>query len=562
MSMSILRSIAFLTTALFCAGAYGPVGSDAAGFVFVNITDSAGIEFVHVTGATGQKYLVETYGSGAAFLDYDLDLDPDIYLVNGGALPGFDSEVKVNGALYRNNGDGTFTDVTCEAGLDHKGYGMGAVSGDYDEDGDPDLYLTQFGPDRLFRNNGDGTFTDVTERVGLGNSLWGSGSAWSDLDVDGDLDLYVTNYCDWSFENHPKCWHRGGSQPMLSYCLPDAYRGLPDELYRNRGDGTFEAVGRSAGISQAGGFGLGVMTLDENEDGLPDLFVANDTTPNHLFRNLGQLRFEEVALDIGVAYDADGAACAGMGVDAADYDGDRDLDIIIGHFEGETTTLFRRDSDGFFTDDSFKSGIAMSSLNRLTFGAVFADLDSDSLPELAVANGRLDPDPDGSPQGQTNQLFHNLGEGRFRETLPSGDGFDPAEVSRGLAVADVDWDGDLDLLFSNMGARPDLLRNDTAGGHVLRLLLVGRRSNRDAVGARVDIGDGDGAKVFEVREGSSYLSQSERMIHIGLGARQRVEQLRIRWPGFGEQTLGPLEANQLVVVVQDVGVVASFPLPR
>jgi hypothetical protein len=544
--------------ALLLLGAGAPTEAPH-NFVFVDVTEESGIAFVHVTGATGRKYLVETYGSGAAFFDYDLDLDPDVYFVNGAVLPGFQAGSAIHGALYRNNGDGTFSDVTREAGLDYEGYGMGAVAGDYDNDGDVDLYVTHFGPDRLFRNNGDGTFTDATAQAGLGNPLWGSSAAWSDLDNDGDLDLYVVNYCDWTLENHPKCWHRGGSEPMLSYCLPDAFRGLPDELYRNRGDGSFEAVGRAAAISLPAGFGLGVLTLDENEDGLPDIFVANDTTPNQLFRNHGELRFEDVGLMVGVAYDSDGAAGAGMGVDAADFDGDRDLDIYMGQFEGESSILFRRDDDGFFTDYSFRSGIGAPSLNRLTFGVAFADFDSDSWPDLVVANGRLDPEPDGSPQGQANQLLYNLGGGRFREIKPAGGGFDAAKVSRGLAVADVDGDGDLDLLFTNMGARPDLLRNDSPGGHVLRLLLVGRRSNRDAVGAQVRIEEGDGAHVLELREGSSYLSQNERVFHIGLGERHRLERLLIRWPGSDEQYLGPLEAGQLAVIVQDIGIVASFP---
>jgi hypothetical protein len=269
-----------------------------------------------------------------------------------------------------------------------------------------------------------------------------------------------------------------------------------------------------------------------------------------------------VALGVGVAYDGDGAAGAGMGVDAADFDGDRDLDIYMGQFEGESSVLYRRDDDGFFTDYSFGSGIGAPSVNRLTFGAAFADLDSDSRPDLVVANGRLDLEPDGSPQGQPNQLLQNLGGGRFREVHPAGGGLGVAKVSRGLAVADVDGDGALDLLFTNMGARPDLLRNDTPGGHVLRLLLVGRRSNRDAVGAQVHVEEGEGAQVFELREGSSYLSQNERVVHIGLGERRRLERLRILWPGSDEQRLGPLEADQLVVVVQDIGVVAAFPLRR
>jgi hypothetical protein len=413
-----------LALLLFGTGARRlPPPETTAGFVLVDVTDRSGIAFVHVTGATGRKYPVETMGSGAVFFDYDLDLDPDVYFVNSGALPGFHADGPINGALYRNDGHGIFTNVTGDAGLNHEGYGMGAQAGDYDNDGDADLYITHYGRDRFFRNDGDGTFTEVTERAGLGNPLWGAGAAWSDLDVDGDLDLYVVNYMDWSLKNNPECWHRGGGRPILSYCLPDAFRGVPDELYHNRGEGTFEAVGRSAGISLPSGKGLGVLSLDENADGLPDLYVANDTIPNFLFRNLGQLRFEETGLEAGVAYDISGAAMAGMGVAAADFDGDRDLDLFVTNFQGEFNTLYRRDADGFFTDVSLRAGLGLPSLERLSFGTAFADLDSDSLPELIVANGQLDTDDVvGSSQAQPNQLFHNLGDGRFREVGPAGGG--------------------------------------------------------------------------------------------------------------------------------------------
>jgi hypothetical protein len=535
-------------------------GETTSDFVLVDVTERSGISFLHLTGATGRKYLVETMGSGVVFFDYDSDLDPDIYFVNGGALPGFVAAGPIEGALYRNDGRGRFVDETREAGLSHEGYGMGAQAADYDNDGDPDLYVTHFGRDRFFRNNGDGTFSELTEQVGLGNPLWGTAAVWSDLDVDGDLDLYVVNYLDWSLDNNPPCWQRREGGPILSYCLPDAFRGLPDELYRNRGDGTFEAVGRSAGISLPTGKGLGGLSLDENADGLPDLYVANDTVPNFLFRNRGGLRFDEMALELGVAYDASGAALAGMGVDAADIDKDRDLDLIVTNFQGELNTLYRRDPDGFFTDVSVPSGIGLPSLDRLGFGTAFADLDDDSLPDLVVANGQLDSeDVTGTPQAQPNQLFQNLGGGRFREVSPAGGAFDTRKVSRGLAVADVDGDSDLDLLVTNSGDRPDLLRNDTPGGGALRLLLVGRTSNRDAVGARIELDEEGGGRLFELRAGSSYLSQHERILHVGLGPRARVERLRILWPGRNEQVLESLDADQLAVVVEDVGVVASFP---
>jgi hypothetical protein len=530
-------------------------------FAFTDITAAAGIDFVHVSGETGRKYLVESMGSGAVFFDYDGDLDPDLYLVNGGALPGFVAAGPVQGALYRNEGRGRFTDVTAASGLAHEGYGMGAVAGDYDNDGDQDLFVTHFGRDRLFRNNGDGTFTDVTEKAGVGNPLWGSSAVWSDLDGDGDLDLFVANYVDWSVDKNSLCYRRGAAKPEPLYCPLNQFQGVPDELYRNRGDGTFEAVGKEAGVALTTGKGLGVVALDENVDGLPDLFVANDQVPNFLFRNLGGMRFADVALEVGVAYDANGSALAGMGVDAGDYDQDGDLDLYVTNFEGEHDSLYRRDDKGFFTEVSAPARLMLPSMKTLSFGTAFADLDNDSLLDVVVANGHLES-VGGAPQAQPKQLFRNLGQGLFEEARPSGGGFDGVGIGRGLALADIDGDGDQDVLVTNNRGRAQLLRNDTPSGNVLRLLLVGRRSNRDAVGARLLVDLGDVRQVFEVRSGSSYLSQNERIVHIGLGNRSRVEGIRIRWPGAGEESLGPLAAGQLAVVREGSGVIASHPLRR
>jgi hypothetical protein len=560
--VSALRRIcAALGVALAAASA--PSSQDRSEpFVFTDITAAAGIDFVHVNGASGRKYLVETMGSGAVFFDYDGDGDPDLYLVNGGALPGFVAAKPVQGALYRNDGHGGFTDVTRESGLAHEGYGMGAAAGDYDNDGDEDLYVTHYGRNRLFRNNVNGTFTDVTAEAGVGKSSWGTSAAWSDLDADGDLDLFVTNYVNWSLDNDPKCWQRGVATPVRAYCLPDNFRGLPDEIYRTRGDGTFEAVGKEAGVALQTGRGLGVVALDENVDGLPDLYVANDMVPNFLFRNLGGMRFAEVGVELGVAYDGNGNALAGMGVDAGDYDRDGDLDLYVVNFQDEPDSLYRRDDNGFFTEVSARAGLAQPSMETLSFGTAFADLDNDSFPDLVVANGQLESLTAGSSQAQRKQLFRNLGQGRFEEVRPLGKGFDRVGVGRGLAVADIDNDGDLDLLFTNCGDHPDLLRNDTPSGNALRLLLIGTRANRDAVGARVLVDLGDARPVFEVKAGSSYLSQNERIVHVGLGKRRRVEGVRIRWPGAGEESLGPLAAGQLAVVKQGAGVIASHPFRR
>jgi len=519
----------------------------------VDVTVESGLDFVHVNGASGRKYLVETMGSGAAFFDYDGDLDPDLFLAGGGTLPGA-SGPPARSRLYRNDG-GRFVDVTEAARLRDEGWSMGAVAADYDDDGDADLFVSHYGRDRLYRNEGDGTFTDVTEQAGLGPPSWSASAAWADLDGDGRLDLYVTRYLDWSLDNDPPCWDRSGAEPRRSYCLPDAFRGRPDVLYRNRGGGRFEEAGSAAGIARPDGKGLGVLVLDADLDGRPDVYVANDTVPNFLFESLGGGRFEERALERGLAYDADGTALAGMGVDAADADADGDLDLFVTNFEGEPDTLYRRDDDGYWTDVSRSAGIALLTLEPLGFGAAFADLDQDGLPEIVVANGLLD-DVQGPP-AQADQIFRNLGGMRFApeplEPLPP-------LVSRGLAVADVDSDGDLDLLFTSCGGPVRLLRNDTPGGRSLQILLVGRRGPRDAIGARLEVVRGGSAVAFEVRAGSGYLSQSQRAIHVGLGEAAGADDVRIRWPGEARvRSLGPLPAGFLHVVDEEAGVVRSLP---
>jgi len=517
-------------------------------------TEQAGLaSFVHTTGASGRKYLVETMGSGVVFFDYDGDRDPDLFLPAGGWLPGSVAARPVRSRLYRNDG-GRFVDVTAASGLVDEGWSMGGVAADYDGDGDADLYVTHLGPNRLYRNEGDGTFRDVTAVSGTGNPGWSASAAWADLDGDGRLDLYVANYLDWSLENDPPCWDRSGPEPRRSYCLPDAFRGVPDALYLNRGEGRFEEVGASAGIALAGGKGLGVLVLDADADGRPDVYVANDTSPNYLFENRGGARFAERALVKGLAYDVDGTALAGMGVDAADADADGDLDLFVTNFEGEPNTLYRQDGDGYWTDVSRGAGIALPSLERLGFGAVFADLDQDGLPEIVVANGLLD-DVQGDP-AQGDQVFRNLGGMRFTvEPLPGR-----PRVSRGLAAADVDSDGDLDLLFSSSGGPLRLLVNEAPAGCSLQLLLVGRPGLEDAIGARLEVVRDGRTTAFEVRAGSSYLSQSQRAIHVGLGAADGVDDVRIRWPGAArERSTGPLPAGFLHVLDEEEGLLESLP---
>jgi hypothetical protein len=545
-----------LSCAVMLAELGGAFSEESPTFRFTDWTADSGLDFLHVTGASGEKYMIETMGAGAVFFDYDGDGDSDLYLVNGGVLPGFESTKPVRGALYRNDGSGRFSDVTLASGLDFEGYGMGAASADYDNDGDADLYVTEFGPNRLFRNNGDGTFTEVAEAAGVVNSLWSVSASWSDLDGDGNLDLYVANYLNFGFDNNPDCSQRKGEKVLRSYCLPDAFQGLPDALYRNRGDGTFEDVSRQAGVALGHGKGLGVVAFDYDRDGLTDLYVANDTMPNFLFHNLGGMQFREVALESGVAYDGDGNAQAGMGVDAGDYDRDGDTDLFVTNFQGEFNTLYRNGKNGFFTDATSFAGLGRPSLRSLGFGTAFVDLDNDGWLDLVVANGHVLDNTaeltEGSSYRQRNQLFRNRGDGRFEEIRSAGPGFDVSKVSRGLAFADIEGDGDLDLLFTSSGDGPELLRNDGSSGNSLRLLLVGRRANRDAVGAMLtfDLG-GERHITTEVRAGSSYASQNERIVHVGLGAQTRISSVAVQWPGSGKDVLGPLEVGELLLVVEE-----------
>ena len=553
-----------LTCAVMLTALAGAFSEESPEFRFTDRTADSGIDFLHVTGASGEKYMIETMGAGAVFFDYDGDRDPDLYLVNGGVLPGFESTQPVRGALYRNDGTGHFSDVTALSGLDFEGYGMGAASADYDNDGDADLYVTEFGPNRLFRNNGDGSFTEVAEAAGVVNPLWSVSASWSDLDGDGSLDLYVANYLSFGFDSNPDCSQRKGGKVLRSYCLPDVFRGLPDALYRNRGDGAFEDVSRQAGVALGHGKGLGVVAFDYDQDGLTDLYVANDTAPNFLFRNLGGMRFREAALESGVAYDGDGKAQAGMGVDAGDYDRDGDMDLFVTNFQGEFNTLYRNDENRFFTDASSLVGLGRPSLRSLGFGAAFVDLDNDGWLDVVVANGHVLDNTaeltEGSLYPQRNQLFRNRGDGRFEEIRSAGSGFERSKVSRGLAVSDIEGDGDLDLLFMSSGDRPELLRNDGPSGNPLRLLLIGRHANRDAVGARLifDLGE-DGFITTEVLAGSSYASQNELVVHVGLGGRTKVQSVTIDWPGSGQEVVGPLEAGELALVVEGLGVVGTFP---
>ncbi|MCY4629244.1 MAG: CRTAC1 family protein [Acidobacteria bacterium] len=516
--------------------------------MFRDVAEAAGISFRHERGARGDWHPVETMGSGVAVLDYDTDGAPDLFFVQGGEVPGTGRPPGLVGTLYRNEGDGRFRDVSEPAGFGApapvEGHGMGAVAADYDTDGDPDLLVTRAGTDLLYENRGDGTF--ALREAGLNAAGWAASAAFSDLDGDGDLDLFITHYLDWSPANNPVCARTIAGEPVRSYCLPDAFSGVPDLLYENRGDGSFRDVTDAAGVGLRAGKGLGVLAADLVGDALPDLYVANDTVPNFLFENLGELRFRERGLPAGLAYDGDGNALAGMGIAVADIESDGDLDLFVTNFQGEANNLYVSDRHGVFRDVSFLSGVGRPSLDWLGFGAVFADLDNDGAADLCVTNGHvLDNAPllyPGTDYRQRDVCFRNLG-GTFEPVVLEG----PAAVGRGLAAADFDADGFLDLVMSRSGGRPALLQNGSAPAPRAVLRLVGRVSNRDGVGAEVVVERGGRPQRSVVTAGSSYLSSGTREVWIGLG-HGAPDSVRVRWPTGAEQAVPVDRAGEFLVV--------------
>ena len=518
---------------------------------FVDATEEAGVGFRHFNGASGRMYHPETHGGGAAWLDYDRDGYLDLYVVNSGALPGLRYEIPPTNVLYRNNGDGTFTEVTTSAGVADSSYGIGCVSADYNNDGYPDLYVTNLGPNVLYRNNGDGTFTNVAEAAGVAEDGLGISAAFLDYDADGHLDLYVVNYVDRSIEENKWC----GKGGVRLRCDPNAFDARPDRLYRSNGDGTFTDVTRAAGVyNRIEGRGLGVTCGDYNNDGYVDIYVANDECPNFLYRNNGDGTFTDVALRAGVAYNEDGEVEAGMGTDVGDYDNDGDLDILVCHFQSESNTLYRNEGNGSFSDVTFPAGLGVESLNYLTFGTNFFDYDNDGHLDIFAANGHVDADiSDYDPivsYPQTNQLFRNNGDGTFTDvSARSGAPFSVPNVSRGAAFGDYDNDGDVDIYVVNSNQRAVLLRNDGGNrNHWLGLQLVGTQSNRDGIGARIWVTSGDLYQMEEARAASSYASGSDLRVYFGLGSRTKADTVKIRWPSGMVQILRDVAAGQVLTV--------------
>jgi hypothetical protein len=521
---------------------------------FEDAAAEAGIEFVHQRAQAVRYWLPEIMSGGAAWLDYDGDGDPDLYLVQGGAPPadpadaGEPPDGQPGNLMLRNDGDGTFSDVSEESGAADRGYGMGAAVGDYDGDGDPDLYVTNVGPNVLYRNDGNGRFSDVTETAGVGDTAWGTSAVFFDADSDGDLDLFVANYVRWTADREIECY--GGANER-TYCHPNQYQGpAPDVLYRNDGDGTFSDVSRESGIWRAYGNGLGVVSADFNADGLQDVYVANDGMPNQLWINLGKGQFRDDALLAGAAVNMTGAAEAGMGVAAVDIENDGDLDLFMTHLRGETNTLYRNDGNASFDDSTATSGLAAPSIAFTGFGMGFSDFDHDGVLDLYIGNGRVGHSQKalvpGDPFAEPNQLFRGLGAGRFEEILPRGG--TPAEVidnTRATAHADYDGDGDIDIVVVNNGGPARLLKN-TAGdrGNAVRFRVLDE-AGRDTFGAQVRIGSGTGRQWRLIQTGYSYCAASEPLVHFGLGPRAQAEDVTVIWPDRSEQSFGALPAGAL-----------------
>ena len=538
-------------TSFFCALLALWVGVAHAGPRFVDATREAGIDFEHVNGANGRKFVIETVGPGGGFFDYDGDGRLDIYLVNGAAVPGTEYEKAPQNALYRNEGEGIFANVTLSAGVGDTGYGMGCAVGDIDNDGDLDLYVTNFGANALYRNEGEGTFADATLSAGVGDERWGSSSAFADVDRDGFIDLYVGNYHNFSYANHRVC-AEGGSGLQL-YCGPEAFDGISDVLYHNKGDGTFEDITRAAGLDSPEGKELGVVFGDVDLDGDPDLYLANDKTLNFLYLNDGTGRFEEEGLLTGTAYNEDGDVEAGMGVDMGDYDNDLLPDLFVTNFQWETNTLYKNLGDGTFVDETFTAGLGKDSIPYLAWGTRFFDVDNDGDRDLFIANGHLESDVEqyeNTTFPQRNQLFLNGGDGRFEECVEEGGALALFRVSRGVAFGDYDDDGDIDVLVANVNSAPTLMRNEGATGHWLRLRLEGRESNRAGIGARVEVHSGDLVQTDEVRSGASFLSQSDLRLHFGLGDAEAIERLVVHWPSGQVDEYADLAVDRDLVLVE------------
>ena len=544
------------------AGKTAPAGAVS----FADVTRASGIDFHLTCGGPEKRYIMESMCGGVAVFDYDNDGWMDVFLVNGSTLEDLRAGKCHPGKLYRNNHDGTFSDVSAKAGLTHCGWGFGVAVGDYDNDGWEDLYITYLDGAVLYHNNGDGSFTDVTSKAGVGNAgRWGTSAAFGDYDNDGNLDLYVANYVDLDLNNLPAF----GQGPFCTYrgiavsCGPRGLKGGRDRLYHNNGDGTFTDVSEKLNIDPGGYYGLGVLWLDYDLDGCLDLYVANDSSPSLLYHDDCKGNFTEVGAEAGVAYSADGREQAGMGIDSADYDHDGWPDIAKTNFSDDTNNLYHNDHDGQFTDLAGNTGFGPVSVPFLGFGVKFFDFDNDGWKDVFVANGHVNPQVDQHSFGVTYAerplLFHNLREGKFAEIgLNAGTALSRRYVARGTATADFLNSGREDLLVTVLDGSPVLLRNQSANkNHWLRIKTVGKKSNRDGFGARVEVKASNLTQRAEVRTNSSFESASDPRLHFGLGTATRVDSITVHWPSGKIETIGSQNVDQELLIEEGNGVISG-----
>lgn len=533
---------------------------------FIDIADKAGLTFSNVFGGlTTKKYIIETTGTGVAIFDYDNDGWPDIFFVNGTTLEGTRDGQAPTNHLYRNNHDGTFTDVTAQAGLTATGWGQGVCVGDYDNDGWEDLYVTYYGKNRLYHND-HGVFKEVAETAGVAGAgkAWGTGCAFVDYDRDGFLDLMVANYVDFDLSTAPAPGDRSSCMwkgfPVM--CGPRGLPGAKNILYHNRGNGTFEDVTQKAHIDQTNGhYALGVSTLDYDNDGWPDIYIACDSTPSILYHNNHDGTFTDVAVIAGAAFNEDGREQAGMGTTVADYDGDGRLDIFKTNFSDDTSTLYRNNGDGTFTDATFAAGLGLHT-QYLGWGTMFFDFDNDGWPDLVLANGHVYPEVDkyhlGSSYEEPRILYHNNGNGTFTQISSAGAAINNEISSRGLAVGDLWNDGRLSVVVSNMNAKPSLLVNQVHyPNHWIAFKTLGTASNRDGIGARITVKAGKRIFVNEVRSGSSYISNSDMRVHFGLGSVTKIDSVEVRWPNGRTESFPKVQVDAINALKEGSGT----PLP-
>ncbi len=555
--------LTFTPHSLLAAAPASPTPPPPSPISLRDVTAATGIPFIHQDGSSGRRYIVETVASGLALLDYDNDGDQDIYFLNGAALPGARIDPPPRNALYRNDGNWRFTDVTRQAGVGDTGYGLGVCTGDYDNDGHPDIYINNFGPNVLYRNNGDGTFSDVTRQAGvaLGNHL-GAGACFLDMDADGDLDLFVANYVGFDFDIH-QISHMNG---FPSYVGPLHYPPTSNVLFRNNGDGTFTDVSAAAGIAHLKGSGMGVIAADFDNDGDTDIIVANDLRPDFLLRNDGSGRFEEIGAQLGIAYDFFGNVLGSMGVECADWNHDGWLDFYITAYQRQFSTLFQNQRGRALIDVTRTTGAGLGTFPHVAWGTGFADFDNDGHPDLFIACGHLIDNVekfDDSTRYETrNILLRNTGRGRFENISDqAGDGLQPERSSRGAAFDDLDGDGDIDVVILNARREPTLLRNDSPrGNHWIRFRLRGSRSNRDAIGARVTFVAGNITRTAEVHAGRSYQSDYGKHLHFGLGTNTVIDQVRVRWIGGATEVFPNPAPDRTITLTEGQGTPAP-PTP-